>query len=715
MKLYIAEKPSLGRAIAGALGSGKKKEQAIEGDGWVVTWCFGHLLETAKPEDYNADWKRWDKSHLPIIPERWELKASKDKKKQLKIIKSYLDKASVVINAGDPGREGQLLVDEVMERFNWKGETLRLWAKDLTNSGLKKSLANCKPNSEYQGLKLSAETRQRADWLFGLNMTRWFTVLAREKGYDSVLSVGRVQTPTLAMIVARDREIENFEPKDYHVLKATFSNNGKRYEGVYLPDDNLLVDGRLTNRPVAQAVLDKIYDPLEDTKAEIIFLEKKRKTQDAPIPFALSDLQKVCSKKFKMSAKKVLDIGQALYQKHKLTTYPRSDCGYVEESKFADAPQVLDALKGLNSEYIPHIEKADTSKKPKSFNDANVTEHTGIIPTGKSVDLSELTDDELCVFDVICRRYIAQFMPSHKTDETDVITLCEGFKFKSKGKAITDNGWQDIEPVKKTGKELPVLNKSEPTHCVDGEIEDKKTKPPKRFTEGELIDAMTNAARYLEDKKDKEVMRESKGIGTEATRADIIENIKNRACAVLNDSQIISTDKGRSLVDSLPDALTNPLTSVDWERQLSHIEETANVQNQTDFISNLSEWISNLMSTATDINLKGVEVHHCPKCESGVMHKRKGKDGLFFGCSNYPDCKHTMANKAGKPVSATKPAGSGYKCGFKGCEGELVKRKGKKPWFGCSSFPKCEFSTQSKNGKPRVHGGKINAEKQENV
>lgn len=748
MKVYIAEKPSLGKKVAEALGGGKSHGSKIQGNNWIVTWCFGHLYETAAPSDYDPKYKNWCITDLPIIPSQWFIKPSDDKKEQIKVIKDCLNDANTVINVGDPDREGQLLIDELLDELNWNGETLRLWPKDLNESGLKKSLANCKPNSEYLGLKISAETRQRSDWLVGMNLTRLFSLLSEQAGVKQVLSVGRVQTPTLAIVVNRDREIENFKPVPYYTIKAIFENDGNKYIGVYQPLEKDLVEGKLQNETLVKTVESETLNSL----AEISSLTTKPRTESPPLPFALSELQIICSKKHKMSAKDVLTHAQSLYEKHELTTYPRTDCGYLEDSSFLNANDILRSIKKIDPNYDQFIGKTSLKTKPKCFNDEKTTAHTGIIPTGKVVDLSKLNSSEKLIFDLICKRYIAQFMGSHNFDETKILTKCNGHSFKSSGKVITQNGWKEIEPPsnQKSTPQLPSIDQEKEVRCVDTGSEFKKTKPPSRFTDGELIKAMINAAKYIDDKSSKEILKASEGIGEESTRADIIENIVNRSYISVRDNKLISTPKGRSLIDCLPTEITDPIFTAQWEQKLKSIEESASTDKQEIFINELADWVTNIINTTDSIELKGAVIHKCDKCETGFLNLVKSKNGEFFGCSNYPECKNTKEARAGRPVESPtcptckegklqkrkgqygdyfacnnyptckgtfksvggkpqltqKPKNvTSYKCAETACTGHLVKRQGKKPWYGCNEYPKCKFTSQDKGGKPIKHGG----------
>ena len=545
-KLIIAEKPSLGRAIASFLGSIKG------GDGFIicknnytVTWAFGHLFEQATPDDYG--YKKWRLEDLPIIPESWKEKPRADAKKQLKIISELLKRAEVVIHAGDPDREGQAIIDDILRHFKYKGMVKRLWLAALDDDSIKKAFDSIKDNSGYKALYDAAKARSKADWLVGMNGTRYFTLKSNQAG---VKSIGRVQTPTLAMVVERDKKIEHFKPIDYFNIKASFDAG---FDADWKPKEKIDEDGRCIDKAFAETTAKRI----KGKQGIISKYEKQRKKESPPLPHSLSSLQKEASAKYGFSAQKVLDLAQALYETHKLTTYPRSDCRYLPVSQHADAKKILAVCSNAKN--------IDPSRKHAAFDDKKITAHHAIIPTG--IKPKALKPDEQKLFDLICLSYAQLFMPDHIYDAVKITVNIDGETFVATGKAIIEQGW------KESSKEvvLPVLKENYKTVCIDAKLEPKKTQPPKRFTDGTLIEAMANIHNIIEDETAKKTLRENAGIGTEATRAGIIENLVKRGFLERKDKNIVSTVKGRELIQSLPEAVKSPTLTAQFETALSDV------------------------------------------------------------------------------------------------------------------------------------------------
>ena len=600
MKLIIAEKPSLGRTIAAALGGGRKGNGCIISDDWTVTWAFGHMYEQAMPDSYLAEnvpttqkgTKVWRLEDLPIIPQRWILNPRDDAKQQLNIIAGLLKNATEVTHAGDPDREGQLLIDEILLEMGWNGTTQRVWLQDLTQNGIRKAFKHIRPNNDYRGLYEAAVSRSRCDWLLGMNVTRAFTLCYQKAGGDGVISVGRVQTPTLNLIVERDRQIENFVPLPYYTIKAQFDHENGIVATQWVPsEDDSDPDGRCLKRAVAEQVCTKV----QGQTGTIRNASRKKKRERAPLPFSLSTLQTVANARWGYGAQQVLDAAQKLYEEHKLTTYPRTDCGYLASGQHADAKIILKAIGEANPQLV---KDTDLSRKSKAFNDSKVTAHTGIIPTAKRPDVSRLSPIERNLYGLIARHYVAQFLPDHEYQAVEVEIECCKEKFTGKGKKTLVVGWKNVlPPQKKEAADLPLVNKGDTAMCKSAELTDKKTKPLSRFTEGTLINAMAGIARYVENPKVKSVLRESAGIGTEATRASIIETLKQRNYVQLKGKIILSTEHGRHFIDSVPGRIKDPAVTAWWEQQMSEIaEENADA---TIFLEKMTGWMCKLVASAT--------------------------------------------------------------------------------------------------------------------
>ena len=600
MKLIIAEKPSLGRTIADALGGGRKGNGCIHCDNWIITWAFGHMYEQAMPDSYLAEnvpttqkgTKVWRLEDLPIIPKRWILNPRGDAKQQLTIIAGLLKNATEVTNAGDPDREGQLLIDEILLEMGWNGPTQRVWLQDLTQNGIRRAFKQIRSNKDYKGLYEAAVSRSRCDWLLGMNVTRAFTLCYQKAGGDGVISVGRVQTPTLNLIVERDRQIENFVPLPYYTIKTLFDHENGIITTQWVPsEDDSDPDGRCLKKSVAEQVCAKI----NGQSGTIRSASRKKKRESAPLPFSLSALQTIANSRWGYGAQQVLDAAQKLYEEHKLTTYPRTDCGFLASGQHADANNILNAIGEANPQLVKHV---DPSRKSKAFNDSKVTAHTGIIPTAKRPDVSRLSTIERNLYGLIARHYVAQFLPDHEYQAVEIEIECCKEKFTGKGKKTLIVGWKSVlPPQKKEAADLPLVKNGDAVMCKSAEVNDKKTKPLSRFTEGTLIKAMAGISRYVESPKVKAVLKESAGIGTEATRASIIETLKQRNYIQLKGKIILSTEHGRHFIDSIPGRVKDPAVTAWWEQQMSEIAEEGADANI--FLEKMTDWMCKLVASAS--------------------------------------------------------------------------------------------------------------------
>jgi DNA topoisomerase-3 len=710
MRLFIAEKPSLGEAIAQCLPGQKQKHRGSKGpthitagDDDVVTWCFGHIYELFEPQEYNEALKEWKMADLPIVPKEWRLKPKSDAREQIKVIKDLIAKASEVVNAGDPDREGQLLVDEVLEELKCRKPIKRLWLNATDEKSVQKALADIRDNSEFRTLKDSAQARSWGDWLVGMNATRKMTLLARDAGVEGTFSVGRVQTPTLALVVARDLAIENFKPKDFYAVRAQIQADGKSFWARWVRGEAVTLDeaGRLLDKSVADAVAGK----LAGKPAVVTRFEAKEKSEGQPLTFSLDKLQMECNRRFGLSAQETLEIAQELYE-GKLTSYPRTDCGYLPESQHAEAAEVLSGLSGL---YPEEVSKADRSIRSATWNDKKVTAHHGIIPTGMPADLSGKKRD---VYDLIARRYLAQFYGSFKFQETVVELLNEGEKLVAKGRVTLALGWKALMKADSTEEEegdgaeekvsLPVLKQSQATQCDKAEVEAKKTTPPPKFTEASLLAAMLNVHQFESDQEVKKRLKESAGIGTPATRANIIETLKKRGFIEEKKKALVSTDKGRQLISVLPAHMKSPGLTALFEQLLESI--AAGELTKEAFLEKQTAFVTKFIQSDLNGKLKpSGPVHSCPECKKGHLRKRPGSKGVFWGCSCYPECKAMFEDAKGRPNLTAKPkavVSEVEKC--KDCGKGLVRRMGKKGAFwGCSGFPDCKTIYQDAKGKPK--------------
>lgn len=609
-RLFIAEKPSLGRAIADALPKPHKKDQGFIrcANGDIVTWCIGHLLEQVEPDAYDERFKKWNMLDLPIIPAQWQLRPRKTSSKQLTVIRKLLKDATQIIHAGDPDREGQLLVDEVIDYCKVsqtkKDQALRLLISDLNLPAVQRALKQMRSNRDFIPLSVSALARSRADWLYGMNMSRAYTLLGQKAGYQGVLSVGRVQTPVLGLVVRRDEEIENFIPRDYFTLDALIPYQDELaafdIRARWKPSEACLPwqdeEGRILNRKLVENVANRIAGQ----PAKVIESEQKQTKQAPPLPYSLSALQIDAAKRFSMSAQQVLDTCQSLYEKHKLITYPRSDCRYLPLEHYAQASSVTQAIANNAKDLTTAVNSANLSLKSKAWNDKKVEAHHAIIPTPKQASVNALSSYEMNIYQLIARQYLMQFYPAAIYAEAKLVFDIAGGTFIAKGRQLIFTGWKillgKVEDDDSGVDNVPPLNEGSVLTCREGEIKDRKTEPPRYFTEATLLQAMTGIARYVEDRELKKILRETDGLGTEATRAGILDTLFKRQLLTRQNKLIMSSAAGRGLIHALPNESTYPDMTAHWEHQLHAMAERG--QAYQPFMQVLQERITHIMEQA---------------------------------------------------------------------------------------------------------------------
>ncbi|MGC6376263.1 DNA topoisomerase III [Bisgaard Taxon 45] len=617
MRLFIAEKPSLARAIADVLPKPHQRGEGFIkcGNDDYVTWCVGHLLEQAEPDAYDPKFKQWRLEHLPIIPEKWQLIPRKAVHKQLNIVEKLIHQADILINAGDPDREGQLLVDEVFSYANLSVDKLnqiqRCLISDLNPSAVEKAVNKLQSNRNFIPLATSALARARADWLYGINMTRAYTLRGRQAGYQGVLSVGRVQTPVLGLIVRRDLEIENFVPKDFfevlaHIqsetpekitaLSAQEKAEMPMFKALWQPskacEDYQDEDGRVLSLGLAENVVKRITQQ----PAEVVEYVDKREHESAPLPYSLSALQIDAAKRYGLSAQEVLDSCQRLYETHRLITYPRSDCRYLPDEHFAERNKVFHAISIHIPEYQSLPEPLNPEQKNRCWNDKKVDAHHAIIPTAKNKPVN-LNQHERQIYHLIARQYLMQFCPDAEYRKSKITLKIAGGTFVAQARNLQLAGWKQLLGKEDSDEQqeplLPVVKKGQILFCEKGEVVSKKTQPPKPFTDASLLSAMTGIARFVQDKALKKILRETDGLGTEATRAGIIELLFKRGFLYKKGRNIHSTETGRILIQALPDVATQPDMTAHWESQLTSISQKEMSYQQ--FMSTLINFLPELM------------------------------------------------------------------------------------------------------------------------
>lgn len=567
MRLYIAEKPSLGKAIAENLPG-----QRFRGDGCirvgtdVVTWAIGHMLELAPPEAYNPAWKSW-KAAVTVLPypiEKFKLLPKQDSKAQLRVIQSLLAQATEVVNAGDPGREGQMLIDEILEVSQWKGPTLRLLINATDPGTVKKALASIRPNAEFVNLYQAAKCRSEADWIIGMNLTVAATKLLAN---DELVSVGRVQTPTLALVVRRDETIEKFGARPFFNLEVTLQTAQGPLVLTFNPSDE---EKRIWDEGEAK----RIVQALAQMPSVTVTVKNQQQSESPPKLFVLRTFQGEGNSRYGWSAAKTLDLAQSLYDsQHQLASYPRTDCEYMPAGQENDALTIAQHIvkQGEFSAIEPLLALAAPRKS--IYDSSKVTEHHALTPTVKPADFKMLTGDERKAWLLLAERFLMSLLPSHEIAET-VVSFTHGtIELSAKGEVSINmpQSWRALAPH--TYKALPLVEDGETLQLVSARVVKGKTAPPKRYTEKTLLDDMSSVAKYVEDPKLKAILKETSGIGTPATQAKIIETLKDRGYVATKGRELISTPFGRSVLHALPARLTDPCLTALWEDALGLIAQ----------------------------------------------------------------------------------------------------------------------------------------------
>ena len=612
--LIIAEKPSVGRDIARVLKCKLKGDGFLYSDEYVISWAIGHLATLKEPEDYDPGLKKWRMNDLPIMPDKMGLRSLPSTAKQLNLLKKMLTSKEIdqVICATDSGREGELIFRYIYQWANCDKPVKRLWISSLTDAAISDGLAKMKDGKEYDNLFASARCRAEADWLVGMNATRAFTLKCGD-----LLPMGRVQTPTLAILVNRHKEIEAFVPEKYWEVKADFNTeNDETYQGSYFKKpvaeegkENTTNDERILSEEEAKA----IASATKGAKATVTSVDTEEKRQLPPQLFDLTELQRECNRKLGFSAQKTLNIAQALYETHKMITYPRTDSRYLSKDMVPKLKPVLQSVPDPYNTFAQHVlALPQLPTTSRIVNDAKVTDHHAIIPTGSKKPLSALSSDERGVYDRILRNFIAVFHDAYVYDITTAITVTEnGLTFRSKGKVDRQQGWKVVyahegEDTETKGKKsqddestlLPPLAKDQNVVAKDAKVTHKKTQPPKPYTEATLLSAMEHAGRFVEDEALKDALKSS-GLGTPATRAAMIEKLLSSGYIERKKKNLIPTEKGIRLIGIVPPEMRQPETTGKWERGLSRI--AAGELDDEKFMASIRRYVAYLVSEARKI------------------------------------------------------------------------------------------------------------------
>lgn len=719
MDLYIAEKPSLAKTLAEHIGKGQKTESRnghIIGPTWIMTWCIGHLYELFDAGDYQSNWgSPWCIDVLPIIPEEFKYHPVERTADQLKIVHNLCTKASRVFHCGDPDREGQFLVDLVINHSSFNGQVFRVWPDDLSPVGLTKVFSKIKPNSDYRAISLSAQCRSNADWLVGINFTRLYTCIAQSKGYQGTISLGRVQTVTYALVYHRCIEIEMFKPIQHYSFEVKFSSPEGIYVGEWIiPDELKDANGYCLDLRIVETIAANVATGTGLIKDVAI----ERKTESSPLPFSLSQLQTFSSDKWGYSAKQVLNACQYLYEELKCTTYPRTDCSYLSEGDFAESKAIANIVTStLNIDLAPL--SANFTVKPRCYDNSKTTAHTGIIPTTVTPKFNQydllserdkkhkgIGDKSVLenIYSAVAMRFLAQFLPKYEYQQTTVLTSVKGYEFRSKGKLVTALGWKsllrDDSSKSKDTPQLPHVSRGQQVQVAAANTKELKTSAPEYFTEGTLIAAMANIARFVDDEKIKQKLKDTDGIGTEATRADAIEKIKNIGYIRTEGKKLMLTILGREIFPSIPSFFKTPAMTAIWESALQGIAESRLDHNA--FNKNIVSWtetqISRLKDEKPDVQISIDDKYKCQTCSS-VLIRKKGKFGDFWPCTNR-DCKTSYRDFKRAPLYPLpgdgKPCSECLKAERNGVMTTKIRKEDRdkgipsKAFLGCSLFPECK-------------------------
>ncbi|MCF8567941.1 DNA topoisomerase 3 [Alicyclobacillus tolerans] len=648
MKLLIAEKPSVARDIASVLGGVKRQNGYLETSNYTVTWAVGHLVTLADAHDYDEKYKKWYLEDLPIVPNPFKLKVLDSSRDQYKVVSRLLKQAEEVVVATDAGREGQLIYELIAAAAGYKGPTKRLWLSSMTEEAIRESLARIRDNKEYQNLFHAGFARSQADWLVGINATRAMTVHA-----GTLLPVGRVQTPTLAMIVNRDMEIENFKPVPYFEVEATFVHMNGTYKGKWHSTQKT---SRLDLKSQAELIVEKT----NGKPGEITRVEQKTSKEQPPQLFDLTSLQRKANQVAGFTADKTLKLVQSLYETHKVLTYPRTDSRYISDDIVPTMAKRLSSAVATFSEYGNFLPESIIPTK-RVVDAQKVTDHHAIIPTEKVLS-SEITHDERVIYELVTKQTIAAFLDSAEWASTVIETTVEGELFRTSGRVLLKDGWRAVLGKKDDEEEkgdkdedspsnLPIVTEQDTCITELADVLSKQTKPPFFFTEASLLSAMEHAGKQVDDDTLAEAMKE-RGLGTPATRSSIIEKLKKDGYIRVDKKKLLSTEKGRTLIQAIRvPVLKSPELTGEWEFKLKQIEngkETLNtfIQNTVVFTKEVIQEFSTTSIHVESTSSRAV-LGKCPLCGGDVTETPK-----FYGCSNWKSQQCTF--KVWKDISGHK-------------------------------------------------------------
>ncbi|MFX4260726.1 DNA topoisomerase III [Pelotomaculum propionicicum] len=629
--LVLAEKPSVGREIARVLKCGSKNKGYIEGPQFVVTWSLGHLVTLAEPDDYDKKYKDWRLEDLPMLPPSMKLKIIRQTSHQFQVVRNLMrrDDIKELVIATDAGREGELVARWIMVLANWKKPFMRLWISSQTDDAIREGFANLKAGSSYNSLYDAAVCRAEADWLIGLNVTRALTCK-----FNAQLNAGRVQTPTLAMIVNRESEIKQFVPVDYWTIRVDF--------GDYFGDwRNKSGNGRIFSQGLAEDLAAKI----KGHPGVIKEIHTENKSEGAPLAYDLTELQRDANKRYGYSAQKTLSILQDLYEQHKLVTYPRTDSRYITTDI---VPTLAARLKSISvapyAEIVKPLLQKPLNPTKRFVDNSKVTDHHAIIPTEQPLRLPLLKEEERKLYDLIVRRFIAVLYPPYRYAQTTIITAVNGENFHSRGKVVKEKGWRAVtsKTAEKDGADeealpeqtLALQNKGESKQVKNIKTNKSKTRPPSRYTEATLLTAMESPGKFIEDEELRESMKGS-GLGTPATRAEIIEKLLNTSYIERQGKELVPTSKGIQLIGLVAPALKTPELTAQWEQRLSSIARGKGSKKEfmADIRKNAAELVKSVIADTAVYKADNITKTKCPVCGK-YMLLVNGKRGKMLSCQD---------------------------------------------------------------------------------
>jgi DNA topoisomerase III len=666
--LVIAEKPSVGRDLARILpgpfekksGAGEKTERSLEGPEHIISWAVGHLVQLAEPDEYDEKFKKWRMADLPIVPPKFKLVVRDERsQKQMSVVKALLkrDDVDLVINACDAGREGELIFAYLFEKAGAKKPVQRLWLNSMTNDAMREGFNNLRDGSELSKLEDAARSRSEADWIVGMNATRAATIRLRSS-FDGAVSLGRVQTPTLAILTRREEEIRAFVPEPYWLVDAQFGAEGNRqYEGRF----HAGAQPRIATAEEAEAVAGAV----RGGRGEITKLEKTTRKEKAPLLYDLTSLQREANTRFGFSARRTLAAAQRCYEEHKALTYPRTSSRYLTSDMVPELKEVAGHV-GERPEYskaAQYVTGLDLLPLGRVVDDAKVGDHHAIIPTNASHKIEKMNDDDRRIYDMVARRFLAVFHPEAVFENTRVETTVAEHIFRTRGKVLVVPGWRGVygeeadeggardEEDEGRDQSLPKLEKGEGVDTLGVEVLAKETKPPRRYSDASLLGAMETAGKLVDDDELREVMKES-GIGTPATRAAIIERLIDVGYVERDGRSLVPTEKGMNVIRLLADhPLTSPSLTGDWEKRLAEIENGG--VDRKKFMGDIAKFaeftVGDLDAKLKDVRIPRANLGPCPICGRDIVENRKG-----YSCwgRDDPGCGFVIwKSKAGKNLA----------------------------------------------------------------